>query len=201
MIIVSIEYDAVTSLLAGCAATFTGQAGGRVSQALRRALSAAVQAALAGDPSAPLVFFGHGTKADGPVCQDRVGAVAGRSQLLANRFTCGFCCFSINALAGAVQKHRATVLGFDGKFWLTTNHPAQAPYFVGPLLKGLDRLLNGGDAAAARQDIEDEFRRLAQQLLPRVSLTGPDVGNALVVAALLKDADRIDVDGNPARHL
>ena len=198
MIVVSTDYNPVSRLLADFAAIFTRRAGGRVSQDLRRAASTDVQAALAGDPSAPLIFFGHGTLAGGPQCQDQVAAVSGMPQLLANRFTCAFCCFSIDALAGAVQQHGATVLGFEGKFWLITYPPAAASYFSVPLLKGLDSLLAGSDAASARQDIEDEFRRMARQLLPGVSLTGPNAGNALVVAALLKNADGIKVNGNLA---
>jgi hypothetical protein len=156
----------------------------------------------------PLFFFGHGLKPpSGPLGQDKVPAIDHTcGHLLKDRLVCAICCHSAPALAHCASQHRVavTVLGFKTALRVMAGEDEEclAPYdaYISDcVLAGLEELLAGRPAEAARKRMQDEFFRVAAELGRGLTFSPEEMPFILAYDAFVENADAIDLVGDCTR--
>jgi hypothetical protein len=166
MILVSTNYDAVTSTLYQYAATLSARLG--AGHVHLTSPAAVVKATLTSQPNTTMLFFGHGLTPPGVgmLANDGLPAVElGSVALLSRRTVAGTCCHG-DRLGALAAPNGFTLFGYKDLLRV----PTTAPY-VGDMqpaaLAGPAVIAKGGSSASAARAATAEYSRRAQILFAR----------------------------------
>lgn len=171
MIVVRTNYDNVTAILDGCAQELIRLVGSSISLDLgppSNSISTNIHSQLQNSNSCkPLFFFGHGLlNPDALIAQDQQAAIdASNDQLLKDRVVYAACCDGMAILANAVNTHKATVIGYNGKLKVPLPRRYRRLMEHCVLAGAKILVLNRQNAQDARDGLEQAFRGAAQQLI------------------------------------
>jgi hypothetical protein len=180
MIVVSTAHDPTSNILDRYAQTLVRRVNAKVPHYLgppNGSIASAIRTILTQRRGEPLFFFGHGT--DTPpslIAQDLLPFIDLSScHLLENRLVCATCCHALNGIGSEAKRHRATILGYRGEFYVPLTEISAAS-MEDCALTGASTILGGGDTTVATQKAASAFRNLAQDLYAHLDTTDQILG-------------------------
>jgi hypothetical protein len=199
MIVIYTDYDPVAAVLQDFAQELIRRSGAKISLILgppNDSLSTNIQSRLVGLKD-PVFFFGHGVLG-ALMGQDQQAAIDGsQAHLLNDRIVYAACCDGIPILSQAVKTYSATVIGYRGALMVPVSGRRYQNLMRTCVLSGADQLMNGVSAAAARNGVEQAFRKAAQRLIATRR-----VWDAVMSVQVFDwNANRVEVDGDGKRTM